>query len=260
MESGTYGRLRYYIHGRSGPWVALGHATGADHEGFAAQVEHLRHRARLVLWDLPGHGASASDPGSLDLVELADEVAGLLRHLAGPDARVVLVGHSLSGYLVQHVALRHPRLAAGVVAMGCTSVTIRPRTRSMALLVVSAVLFSVCPPPVRRLLVMRVGYGSATARRYLRASAARTSSGAARAAWWSIIRALGDDPAARFACPLLVAHGQHDRTGIIPDAARQWAVAHGSGYVVVPAAGHHAHLDNPAFVNHTLAEFLDEAA
>ena len=48
--------------------------------------------------------------------------------------------------------------------------------------------------------------------------------------------------------------GTGDRTGIVPTAAAEWARRH----VVVPAAGHHAHIDNPAFVNDLLEEFLDE--
>src|SRR4051812_35047698 len=80
------------------------------------QVAALRTRARVVTWDLRGHGRSPSpvdrDAYSQD-VALAD-----LEALAG--ARAVLVGHSLGGQLSLAHALRHPDrvLALGLLSTG----------------------------------------------------------------------------------------------------------------------------------------------
>lgn len=258
--TGTHEGMRYYVHGARGPWLAFGHATGVDHESFAAQVEHFRQRARIIVWDMPGHGASPRPLGALDLASSADVVAGLIRRVAGADAGVVLVGHSLGGYLAQHVALRHRELVAAVVAIGCTSVTIGPPRTRMALLWLSALVFAACPPPVRRLLLMRSGPASPGTRRYVRESAARVSARAAWTAWTAIARSIRDEPDRRLGRPLLVVRGTRDHTGIVPTAAAQWAGRHGARYVVVPEAGHHAHMDNPAVVNTILDKFLDEIA
>ena len=125
----------------------------------------------------------------------------------------------------------------------------------MALLRLSAFLFTACPPPVRRLLLMRSRHASPVTRRQVRRSVARASP---RAAWWAIARSIRDEPGRRLGCPLLVVRGTHDRTGIVPTAAPEWARRHGARYEVVLGAGHHAQMDNPAFVNEVLERFLGE--
>ena len=97
-----------------GPLVVLTHGWGATAHMWRPQVDALRRHARVVTWDLRGHGRSPSpdDPAAYSLdIALAD-----LDDLVTEPA--VLVGHSLGGVLSLTYALRNP---ARVRALGLLS-------------------------------------------------------------------------------------------------------------------------------------------
>lgn len=257
-RSGSVGEVFHRTHGTSGPWVVFSHATGADHNSFAPQVDSLvRSGWRVLSWDLPGHGDSQPGVRDVEMTALADLMVALVRQVAGRNAQVVLVGHSFGGYLSQYVALRDPGLVRAVVAIGCTSVTLYPRRWQLLLLRLSAVAFRASPALVRRRMVARTGCARPGTRAYLRRTAARTSPNGLASIWQELSRCLCDEPDSRLACPVLIAHGQYDRTGIIASAAPLWAARHeNTRYEVIPHAGHHAQLDNADFVSDLLARFL----
>ena len=93
-----------------GPTVVLTHGWGATAHMWEPQVEALAGHARVVTWDLRGHGRSES-PDDADAysheIALAD-----LDALVGE--RAILVGHSLGGQLSIAFALRHPERVAGL--------------------------------------------------------------------------------------------------------------------------------------------------
>ena len=63
-----------------GPAVVFGHSLTFDSSMWAAQVEALSHRYRLLLIDLHGHGGSTAPPRVFTLEEMADDVvAAVLR-------------------------------------------------------------------------------------------------------------------------------------------------------------------------------------
>lgn len=90
----------------SGPPLLLTHGLGDSSETWDALRDALP-RFRSVAWDLPGHGRSEKpeDPEAYSRdIALADLKA--LVDTAGDD--VVLVGHSLGGYLTQCHAVARP--------------------------------------------------------------------------------------------------------------------------------------------------------
>ena len=79
--------------------------------------------------DLPGHGTRAGQPFAMTAA--TDAVAEAVDSLGG---RALLAGISLGGYLAIATAAAHPQRVPGVVAMGCTAVPTRARTRGFRLL------------------------------------------------------------------------------------------------------------------------------
>jgi pimeloyl-ACP methyl ester carboxylesterase len=69
-----------------------------------------------VAVDLRGYGDSDKPPRGYDLWTLAGDVAGLIRALGEPSARVV--GHGWGGMIGWTVTALHPRLIAGLVVLG----------------------------------------------------------------------------------------------------------------------------------------------
>jgi pimeloyl-ACP methyl ester carboxylesterase len=109
---GPAGRLRVSDGGSGGIPVVFVHGLAGDLEIWRPQLDHLREIRRALALDLRGHGQS--DPprdGNWTLEALADDVEAATRDLP----RFVLVGHSMSGTVLQIFAARHPERLAGLV-------------------------------------------------------------------------------------------------------------------------------------------------
>lgn len=94
-----------------GPRVVLTHGWGDTGATWDAQVPVLAEHARVVTWDLLGHGRSAAPDDSSAYSRAV--AMGHLESLVG-DERAVLVGHSFGGQLSMAFALRHPDRVAGL--------------------------------------------------------------------------------------------------------------------------------------------------
>ena len=110
LEAGSGGRPLLLVHG----------FTGAK-EDFADQVDLLAADGwHVAAPDLRGHGAS-DHPAGLDAYSLetfATDVLALADSLGWP--RFTLLGHSMGGMVVQHVALEAPDRLVGLILMDTT--------------------------------------------------------------------------------------------------------------------------------------------
>jgi lipase len=105
------------LHG--GEWNPCGattvvavHGITANHRTFALLAEALREH-RLLAPDLRGRGASSTLPGPWGIDRHANDLAGLITASAlGP---VVLVGHSMGGFVAAALVRRFPDLVSGLV-------------------------------------------------------------------------------------------------------------------------------------------------
>ena len=92
--------------------VVAVHGITANHRTFAVLAEALP-RHRLLAPDLRGRGASCYLPGPWGIDRHAEDVAGLITTSAqGP---VVLVGHSMGGFVAAALVRRFPDLVSGLV-------------------------------------------------------------------------------------------------------------------------------------------------
>jgi magnesium chelatase accessory protein len=88
-----------YREAGTGPGLVLLHSAGLTHREWEPIVEHLAHRFRLVMPDLPGHGDSEDRPRHPYSREwLAEVIAGFCTDTAGP--RPLVAGHDLGAELL----------------------------------------------------------------------------------------------------------------------------------------------------------------
>ncbi|WP_078628421.1 alpha/beta fold hydrolase [Streptomyces sp. NRRL F-2664] len=101
------------------PPIVLVHGTRFSAAQWSQQLGPLRADFPVAAVDLPGHGARARQPWSLDAATevIAAAVGSLDR---GP---ALVVGHSLGGYAALEFARRRPDLLRGLVLAGASAST-----------------------------------------------------------------------------------------------------------------------------------------
>ncbi len=104
----------------SGIPVLLLHPVGLDSLWWQPFAARLSPGFRVIAPDLRGHGLSDPLRAEVELGELADDAAELLRLLDSPPAHVV--GLSMGGMVAQYLAIRHPERVRSLALLGtaCT--------------------------------------------------------------------------------------------------------------------------------------------
>jgi pimeloyl-ACP methyl ester carboxylesterase len=106
--------IAYTIHGRrtARAPLLLTHGFGASQAMWSPNLDAVTADRAVLAWDLPGHGASASD-GELSHDRCVAEMLTLLDILGA--SRGVIGGMSLGGYLALLFCVRHPERVAALL-------------------------------------------------------------------------------------------------------------------------------------------------
>ncbi len=103
----------HYLRVGKGPTVVFLHGLGGDLSSWIEEAQRLEKTHTVVLFDLPGHGASAVPPQGIDLVDIGREIALVLAN--EKLAPATIVGHSLGAVLAGYVALADKTVVRSVV-------------------------------------------------------------------------------------------------------------------------------------------------
>jgi len=251
----------------SGVPIVLLHGFPLDHSMWDGQWSlvapggPLAGLARLIVPDLAGFGASDGPPSST-IAAMADEVVAVLDGL-GCIAPVVACGLSMGGYVVQHLAARHPTRLRGIVLVDTKleadtldaragRVDLSERVGRLGARIAAEAM-------IPRLLARGPGTDRRGIEERLRGTIERTAVTTIRAA----LGALGDRPdmaaaAASFTQPALLVVGAED---VItpPECLRRAAeLIRGAEFVTVPGCGHMTPMEDPGAFNALLASFVRE--
>ena len=227
------------------PLVILLHGTrfnARSWDGYADLVD-----AELRAVDLPGHGVRAGQPWTTDaaLAVIDTEVA-----TAAPDTPIVLVGHSLGGFIATTWAQRHPDALAGLVLVGAMADPRRHRILTRAYTDFAKLLPVVGPQRMASIAntVLRV--------MGIRGDAIPDATGYAVApdAWHSVVTEAGCHQLTDVTCPVWLVAGALDQLAI--DTRRYARACQDPRIVVVRSATHLL----PFTHRRQLAEVINEAS
>ncbi|WP_165988978.1 alpha/beta fold hydrolase [Streptomyces sp. YIM 98790] len=241
-----------------GPLVTCTHGLSMDHRMFDRQTGPLTAAGyRVLVWDLPGHGASKPLRGRFSVGTAAGCLADLITALGHRQS--ILVGHSLGGFVSQELLHERPGMVRALVVVGNNSLTTPLPLHQRLALRLSPLLFLLRGDSWRRKVVSRETAATPEAREYAYDATSRMRKREFVSAWAGMSRCLRPEPDYRIPCPFLLTLGEHDETGTVADDPRRWAEREpDSDFAVIPGAGHNANQDNPDFFNRLLLDFLTE--
>ncbi len=253
-------QLHYWLRETSGPDAPLAlfiHGAGVDHRMWASQIDAFAARYRVLTFDLRGHGASrpANDYSFDALVQDAFALVELTKA-----ERVILIGLSMGGNVAQEMVYRNPDRFAGIVCADCTCNTLIPFFDRLLAPIYARLFGPLLALYPMDALVRQVGETSALTpdgKRYVSAATAQLSKTELTRIMSTLLAALHHEPGYRIAIPELLCYGADDRLGNIRKVMPQWRRRDPQSEIaVVPGASHCANIDNPAFFNRIVLEWL----
>lgn len=252
-------RIHYWVCGpEDAPLVAFTHGASMDHRMFSSQVEPVVAAGyRVLTWDVRGHGYSKPIGRNFTVRAIAEDLSEIIDERGYEEA--TLVGQSFGGYVSQEFAFRYPNRVTALVVVGNTDITERPPRLEYVALRLSPYLFRLWPDGHLRKLIAKNTAQTTAVQKYAYNATCQLSKSEFVTVWKAVATCLHTAPDYRIPVPLLLTHGEGDKTGTIVRDSPSWADREPHArYEIVPDAGHNANQDNPSFFNSVLLEFLNE--
>jgi pimeloyl-ACP methyl ester carboxylesterase len=231
-----------------------------DHRMFDPQLPVLTQAGyRVLTWDMRGHGVSKPIGRTpITIRDFADDLLAILNEL-GVATPICVVGQSLGALLAQDIVYRHAERVACVVVIGATCMTLPIAWWESAALKSSPFWLRLWPYAQFQRLLARVTALRPEVQAYALEATRQLNKQEFFHIWEAVAGAIRPIPGYRIEHPLLLTHGDQDRTGNIAKTAPRWAARDpNSRYEVIPDASHNANQDNPVVFNRILLDFLGE--
>lgn len=111
--------LYYEEHGQGPETVVLIHGFLMNCHTYDRQVEVLKDRYRVIVYDLRGHGQSEVTPGGYGIYEQVEDVAKLIQQLELAPCHVG--GMSMGGYIAMRLAMKYPQLVRSLILISTSA-------------------------------------------------------------------------------------------------------------------------------------------
>jgi pimeloyl-ACP methyl ester carboxylesterase len=257
-----------YVDRGAGLSVLLVHGFPLDHTMWAAQIDALSGRSRVIAPDLRGFGRTPLAAGDaergISMEQYADDLVELLDALSIREP-IVLVGFSMGGYVAWQFVRKYGSRLRGLVQCDTRAVADNEEGRAGRLKMAAQVAEwgsgrvaemmgpKLCAPATFEKMPGVVAAVRKVVERTSPAGIAAAQRGmAARPDMSGLLPSIK--------LPTLVLVGEHDA---ISPPAEMKAIADAvfnSEFVMIPGAGHMTTMENPQAVNTALANFLNRIA
>ena len=242
------------------PWTAVGpadapaivfvHGTRLSRAMWDAQLRSLGTRYRCIAVDLPGHGAQAAQPFTVDAA------TATIRDAIDAESatrRAVVVGLSLGGYVAIDTAESYPDRVAGLVLAGCSAEPVGAMAWPFRMLATTLERAPQGGLDAANRAFFRLRYGGRLAEELIEGGF--WSAGGA-AALRTLVGRRYLDRLSRLWAPVLIVNGALDP--VFGPQGDYWAASCRRGrHVVIGRAMHLSNLDRPAAFAGVVAGFTD---
>ncbi|GLH73398.1 alpha/beta hydrolase [Geothrix limicola] len=243
-----------------GPPLVFVHGFPLNRSCWSKQVECFKSRNRVIALDLPGFGASEAERGPATMNHFAEGIFTLCQYLqTGP---IVLVGHSMGGYIALAFAQAYPVFLRGLVLVGTRAGRDEPEVasarRMRARAVQQAGIGSVVTDMAPKML-SAINTDLDMARQVRDTMASSSSEGVV-----SALLGMADRPDRRaqlasIQVPTLVVAGADDTLIPMRESVDMAETIPEARLVVIPKAGHLVAYEQPGPFNEALASWLDSS-
>ncbi|MCB9461337.1 MAG: alpha/beta hydrolase [Anaerolineaceae bacterium] len=250
--------VHYWLAGpEDRPLVVMMHGATMDHRMFNAQVDALLPNYRVLVWDARGHGKSLPNLADITLETYARDMLAILDELGADE--VVAMGQSMGGYITQKLYQIAPERIQAMVQIGTTPIAKAYSPLEIWTLKFTMPLFNIMPYGMFKSMVANATAITPEVKAYAVDAVNQIPHDEFLRVWKTITLAIDSKgmPDFKIKVPLLLMHGDHDKTGTIKRDMPKWPeIDPQVEYHVVPDAGHNANQDNPEVTNTLLLDFF----
>ncbi len=107
--------IRYQVQGDGKPALVFVHGWCCDKSYWDAQLPHFSQKYKVVVIDLAGHGDSGLERKDYTMTAFGEDVVAVVNKLDLD--QVVLIGHSMGGFVILEAARRIPERVMGLVGV-----------------------------------------------------------------------------------------------------------------------------------------------
>ena len=258
-------QLHYEEYGSGNETIVFAHGYLMSHKMFAAQINALKDRYRIIAYDHRCHGESEVVKTPFGMYDLVDDGAALIDKLVG--GPVHFMGMSTGGYVGVRLMVNRPELLKSVVLMDTSAESESAESLKQYNLLLTVVRYLGVRPVFSKAIAILMGekFRTDPARKTEYQMWRRYIMGLNKTGLYQFGRAIFDrdsvhEHMSSIDIPTLMVVGDKD-IPTPPEKARRLAnTLPNAQLVLVPDAGHTAPTEEPAFVNAAIEKFLANLA
>lgn len=252
------GKVYYEVYGQEdAPVILFSHGINMNHETFRGQVDGLKDKYRVIIWDMPYHGNSSPICNKLPFSETAaDFIVDLLDHLNIEKA--VLAGLSLGSYVTQIAAHKYPEKVKATIHIG--GGPLHPPVTPLFKIANPLIGLFINLYPSSKIFKAFANHRTLKpeTRVYLERIAAENGKKVMSHLTQELMRDMVRGLPRHTSEPKLLCYGDHEITFVQKQMKRWHKKCPESELVIIENAHHVANQDNPVETNGVIINFLDE--
>ncbi len=247
----------------SGPPLLFVHGFPLDHQMWLGQIDALADEYRVLAPDLRGFGESESSLEVVSMERYADDLVSILDALE-VDQPVSLCGLSMGGYVAWQFWKRHARKLDKLILCDTRAVADSTEAALARRELAKDVLAQGTSMLVEAMIPKLFSSKSREKKPDIVEATSAVIQKANRMGVAAALRGMADRPDVthwlrQIRVPTLVVCGEEDAISVVSEMGEIADQLPQATFTVVPDCGHMAPLEDPAFVNRAIRDFLREA-